>query len=78
MSDAFHQDYLESHLPLLLRESLSLFVVYSQHTVFLGVTFLPLPSYQLSPMLRFPCCICFNAASLQTERKSFVSYVFAA
>ena len=33
MSDAFHQDYLEGHLPLLLLEALPLSVVYSPHTL---------------------------------------------
>ena len=78
MSDAFHQDYLEGHLPLLLLEASPLFVVYSPHTLFLGATFLPRPSHQLGPVQPFPCCIRFNVPALQTELKSFMSCVFAA
>lgn len=77
MSDAFHQDYLEGHLPLLLLEALPLSVV-TVHILFLGATFLPLPSHQLGPVQPFPCCICFNVPALQTEQKSFVSCVFTA
>lgn len=36
MSDAFHQDYLEGHSPLLLLEASPLFVVYSPHALSWG------------------------------------------
>lgn len=74
--NASHQECLESHLPLLFLDSVPLFVVYSQYTVFLGVDFsIYVLSRSAHYLLPFPS---FNAASLQVELRSFVSYILTA